>query len=323
MLNLNSSGLCVVFGVNGQDGSYLADTLVEQNRHVIGVGRQSSSRYLQISELFGYRQLDIADTQQVILFLNEVAPTTIFHAAAIHGASGFKYEDKWLEAHSVNTLSVHAVLEYLRLVGSGNLVYFSSSKAFANDGSGEFSEKTKRESKCIYSITKNSASDLIRYYRIAHNVCGSTLWTFNHESPRRGPEYFIPKIVSCLSNVIYDPSYQAKVFSLNFCADWSDAQELMRIAVKVSDSKLNEDFVLASGHTTLARSLVRDLFLSFGFDYKNHIIETDVVNEFPKEWTANVTKLEAMLGCRANVLIFETCLNILYENHGHSAENFS
>jgi hypothetical protein len=59
------------------------------------------------------------------------------------------------------------------------------------------------------------------------------------------------------------------------------------------------------------------------FDYKNHIIETDVVNEFPKEWTANVTKLEAMLGCRANVLIFETCLNILYENHGHSAENFS
>ena len=125
--------LCVVFGVNGQDGSYIAESLVAQNRNVIGVGRQSSSRYLPISKFFSYRQLDIADTQEVVLFLNETSPSTIFHAAAIHGASGFKYEDKWLEAHAVNTLSVHAVLEYLRLVGTGNLVYFSSSKAFGND----------------------------------------------------------------------------------------------------------------------------------------------------------------------------------------------
>jgi len=316
--------LCVVFGVNGQDGSYIAESLVAQNRNVIGVGRQSSSRYLPISKFFSYRQLDIADTQEVVLFLNETSPSTIFHAAAIHGASGFKYEDKWLEAHAVNTLSVHAVLEYLRLVGTGNLVYFSSSKAFGNDSSGHFSENTKRESSCIYSITKNSASDLIRYYRITHNVCSSTLWTFNHESPRRGPEYFIPKIVACLSNVIEDASYKAEVFTLNFCADWSDARELMGIAIKVSDSKLHEDFVLASGQTIFARNLVKDLFMTFGLDYKNHVIETDVINQLGSDWRADVSKLDAMLGCRANISIYETCLEILLKKYGHqSKEIFS
>ena len=66
------------------------------------------------------------------MLMNELSPNNIFHVAAIHGSFGFNYEEKWREADSVNTLSLHAILEYLRCSGGvGNLIYLSSSKVLA------------------------------------------------------------------------------------------------------------------------------------------------------------------------------------------------
>ena len=230
-----SQQLSLVLGVNGQDGSYLAESLIALGRQVIGVGRQETSKYIKDSEYFTYKQLDIANTQELVIFLDELSPTKIYHLAAIHGAAGFKYEDKWIETHSVTTLSVHAILEYLRLKGAGSLIYTSSSKAFGESPPPIVSENTKRISSCIYSIAKNSATDLIHYYRAKYGVCASVLWTFNHESSRRGIEYFIPKIVNCLASALQNSGHTTEVYTLNFHCDWSDAAEFMDLAILVSD----------------------------------------------------------------------------------------
>jgi GDPmannose 4,6-dehydratase len=312
--------LSLVLGVNGQDGSYLAESLIALGRQVIGVGRQETSKYIKDSEYFTYKQLDIANTQELVIFLDELSPTKIYHLAAIHGAAGFKYEDKWIETHSVTTLSVHAILEYLRVRGAGSLVYTSSSKAFGESLPSIVSENTKRLSSCIYSIAKNSATDLIHYYRAKYGVCASVLWTFNHESSRRGIEYFIPKIVNCLASALQNSGHTTEVYTLNFHCDWSDAAEFMDLAILVSDGNLHEDFIFASGEAIYARDLVKSLFFEFGLDYMNHFKEINQGEYVPVEWRADISKMSRFLGCQPVVPIYNTCLKILETNYGYDCK---
>jgi len=313
--------LSLVLGVNGQDGSYLAESLIARGRRVTGVGRQEFSRYIKESEYFSYRKLDITNTQELVSFLDEASPTKIYHLAAVHGAAGFKYEDKWIDTHIVTTLSVHAVLEYLKVKGAGSLVYASSSKVFGESLPHIVSEDTDRVSSCIYSIAKNSATDLIHYYRAKYGVCASVLWTFNHESSRRGIEYFIPKIVNCLASALQNSGHTTEVYTLNFHCDWSDAAELMDLAILVSDGDFHEDFIFASGEAIYARDLVKSLFLEFGLDYMNHLKEINQGQYVPAEWRADISKMSRFLGCQPMVPIYNTCLKILETNYGYDCKD--
>mgnify|MGYP002004465478 FL=1 len=308
----STNELSLVLGVNGQDGSYLAESLLERGRRVVGVGRQEASRYVPNSENFSYRQLDIANIKGLVLLLNELLPNKIFHVAAIHGSHGFNYEEKWLEAHSVNTLTVHAILEYLRCADDdGSLIYLSSSKAFSLPLPALVSETSERKSSCIYSITKNTATDLVHYYRSAHGISASVLWTFNHESERRGQEYFIPRIVNCLASAIENPEHSEEIFTLNFYADWSDASELMDIVIIAGDICPHEDFIFASGEVTFARDLVKSLFAKFGLDYRNHVMEKTSDEVTVVGWQADISKMGVLLGVEPRLSIYDTCLNLL------------
>tara|TARA_B100000795_G_scaffold267731_1_gene253182 strand:- start:4349 stop:5347 length:999 start_codon:yes stop_codon:yes gene_type:complete len=318
----NDRQISLVLGVNGQDGSYLAESLLAKGRSVVGVGRQEVSRYVQNSELFSYRQLDLTDIKGLALLLDELSPHKIFHVAAIHGSFGFNYEGKWQEAHCVNTLSLHAILEYFRCADIvGNLIYLSSSKAFGLPLPALISETAERQSSCIYSITKNAATDLVRYYRNTHGISASVLWTFNHESIRRGSEYFIPKVVDCLASAIEVPEYSTEFFTLNFYADWSDAGELMDIAISASDRRLHEDFIFASGETVFARDLVKSLFLAFGLDYRNHVTEKTSGEFAEAHWKADISKMSRMLERTPKIPIYDTCLKILESKYGYDCKD--
>lgn len=321
--DINSdSELSLVLGVNGQDGSYLAEILLDKGRRVVGVGRQKASKYVKNTGRFTYRQLDIGNTEGLVKLLAELSPHKIFHVAAIHGSSGFNYEEKWLEAHSVNTLSLHAILEYLRSTGGvGSVVYLSSSKAFGLPLPVLVSEDAELKSSCIYSITKNAATNLVNYYRDAHDISASILWTFNHESARRGEDYFIPKIVDCLASGIVNPEYTTEVFTLNFYADWSDARELMDIAISASDRSLGEDFIFASGKTVFARDLVKSLFSAFGLDYRNHVMEKNQGVFRVADWQADVSKMSSMLERIPRIPIYNICLEILESKYGYDCKD--
>ena len=100
----------LVLGVNGQDGSYLAETLLAKGYRVVGVGRQQESRWVDPErDNFEYVECDLMDLDAFEVVLRSVVPHFAFHFAAVHGSSGFPYEDVWKAAHVVNTLSLHAL----------------------------------------------------------------------------------------------------------------------------------------------------------------------------------------------------------------------
>lgn len=308
---------CLVLGVNGQDGSYLAEHLLAAGELVIGVGRQPRSRWVPDQSGFEYVSLDVRDTHALVRLLSERSADVVFHLAAIHGAAGFVYENHWMAVHEVNTLAVHAILEYLRIHRrDGVFIYASSSKVFDVSRPAVFSERTPRRSTCIYSTTKNAATDLIHYYRTRHQIRGGVVWTFNHESVRRAAEYFIPRVVRLLANAILDRKARGNVATLGFWCDWGDASEYMGVVRDLASRAPGDDFVLATGNSIWAADLVEALFARHGLSWREHVIEdVPAVHHRPEPNTVDLSKLRTAIGRVPAKGIMAICDDMLRCNH--------
>ena len=307
----------LVLGVNGQDGSYLAESLLRRGWLVHGAGRQDRSRWLAADENFDYHSLDIGDLAALSALLKELQPDFVCHLAAVHGAAGFAYEDQWQAAHAVNTLSVHAVLEHLRRdAPRASLIYGSSSKVFGPVPPPLVSEATPRLSTCIYSTTKNAATDLINYYRSRHGLRASSVWLFNHESARRSGEYFVPRIVEILANSICEPGFCGSIVTLQFFCDWGDAAEYMDLIAGLAETSAGNDLILASGSTWHAEAFVDQLFRNYGLRWQDHMVETLAPpGESQPAWRADVSALARHCSRTPQRNILQVCDDILRSNH--------
>ena len=290
----------LVLGVNGQDGSYLAERLAHNGWHVVGTSRQAAARPELAGLLAAYHALDLTDTAALQQLLPAVQPDAIFHTAAVHGAAGFRYEDVWHSAHAVNTLSLHAVLDHARGARPGvQVVYFSSAKVFGELQGRVIDEATPRVSTCIYSITKNAAADLVQYYRARHGVAASVVWLFNHESARRPGPFFVPQVLDALAKSLADRRHKATLGSLDFWCDWGHAQEYMALLADGCDALRGQDVVLATGHTVWARDVVTELFAGAGLAVGDHITTATVQpRQLATAWRADVAKFERLTGAR-------------------------
>ncbi len=307
----------LVLGVNGQDGSYLAESLLARGWVVHGVGRQVESRWVAADDGFTYHNLDIGDLTALKSALCDIQPDFIFHMAAVHGAAGFVYEDHWQAVHAVNTLSVHAVLEHLRRCApKAAMIYGTSSKAFGPVPPRVISETTARVSSCIYSTTKNAATDLINYYRLRHGIRASSVWLFNHESPRRSGEYFVPRVVEILANSVCDPDFRGSIGTLQFLCDWGDAAEYMDLTVSMAETAPATDFILASGITLHGEEFVDRLFKRYGLRWQDHMAESLMPpSDAAPTWRADISTLKARLGATSRRSIYQVCDDILRIRH--------
>lgn len=315
MTNQNRSydGECrtaMVIGVNGQDGGFLAQHLRARNWTVVGIGRQTTPRNEVDNYLSKYYQIDITDNDSFQRCLAESRPDTIFHTAAIHGHAGFRYEDVWLAAHQVNTISLHAALEYARQENANaQVIYFSSAKTFGDLSGKNINEATPRSSECIYSITKNAATSLVKYYRECHNINASVIWLFNHESERRSKDYFVIKIINALKDSLRNIGYSTRVTSLDFWCDWGSASEYMELLADSSTSIRSEDFILATGKTVWTRDVVSELFSRRDLLLEDHI-KTDIseIKNHQDSWTASNEKFKSTTGLspkKSGIDVFE------------------
>jgi GDPmannose 4,6-dehydratase len=288
-----------VLGVNGQDGSYLAETLLQRGHEVVGIGRDAASRYVPPLERFRYVPLDLRDVESLRRLVEETEPDYAFHAAAVHGASGFQYEELWRDMLAVNVATLHVLLEYARTSRrSLRVVYAGSSKIFPAPLSGVIDETTPARASCLYSIGKIASRDLIMQYRARHGICATNLILFNHDSVRRPAQFFLPTIVRSISRALERPESSFEVNTLDFRIDWSAAEELMQIAADIAERCDEEEFVLASGTTWVGREAVHHLFRRYGLDGERHCRETSPRTDPGPEFRVSLERLERAIGRR-------------------------
>lgn len=308
----------LVIGVNGQDGSYLAEHLLALGIEVIGLGRQASSRYVQPCDNFTYRALDLQDSDALAALLREIEPARIYYLAAIHGASGFAYETSWQAALKVNLGAVQICLEYLRMVKkTGRLLYASSLKAFGTQPPEIVNEASTRLSSCLYSITKNGAFDLIDYYRKQHRLRATVLFLLNHESPRRPDHFFLPRLTARLAAALNGEAKGEPLNSLDFACDWGSSLEYMTIAKRLLDLDDNQDYVLGTGKTWSGLEFTEALFAAVDLDWRDYVDLLKAPNSEPvHHFRADISRLEAALGAPPEQTALDVATWILAENHG-------
>jgi GDPmannose 4,6-dehydratase len=249
----------LVLGVNGQDGSYLAQALLKRGDQVVGVGRQATSRYVHDHPRFTYAAADLADEPQVEALVRAVAPERVYHFAAVHGptGSGFTYEACFADMLSVNVTALHVALEYARTLNPGPRIFYAgSSKVFASPLAGQIDEASPMQVSCLYSLGKLAARDLMRLYARDHGIEATNLILFNHDSPRRPTDYLLPMLAQTMARAKVDPNHMLRVRTLDFWADWSAAEELMEIVADLSTAPYVPEVILASGRAVYARSAV-------------------------------------------------------------------
>ncbi|MDQ2082192.1 GDP-mannose 4,6-dehydratase [Xanthobacteraceae bacterium Astr-EGSB] len=302
----------LVLGANGQDGSYLVEALLRRGHEVVGVGREPSSRHSLQESRFSYLELDLCDIPHLRDLLSSLRPDFAFHVAAVHGSSGFQYETLWTEMMAVNVSSVQAILEYARISARGlRVVFAGSSKIFPNPLSGRIDENTPARGTCLYSIGKIATRDLLAYYRKEHGIATTNLILFNHESPRRSPDFLMPTLARTLLKAQLDAGATTEVRSLDFWIDWSAADELMDIAADIGERSEAEELVLASGRTWNGREAVSELFRWKGLDAARHVIPRTPAADPGPFFEVSLARLERTIGRTPKKTIFDIADDIM------------
>ena len=308
----------LVLGANGQDGSYLADVLLERGREVTGVARQAQSRWVNHPR-FHHVQLDLGDAETLARLLGEVHPDRIYALAAVHGSAGFSYEPIWGAALDVNLKSIHTCLEHIRTRNPAARLFLASSlKAFGDAPPAVIDEATPRVSSCLYGITKNAAADLVAYYRARHGVWACVGWLFNHDSPRRPGDYFLPRLTAQLAAHLRGEPATEPLMTLDFWCDWGSSLEFMTAAASLLDLDDPHDVVMASGAPIHAATLATALSEAAGVEagaWAKTLVEAPPRGAAAPPYRAKIDRLRQLVGAPASDGL-DVALWILRERHG-------
>ncbi len=302
----------LVLGVNGQDGSYLAEILIERGYRVTGAARQAVSRWVDPGR-FRYVALDVADAPALDALLAEALPGEIYHMAAIHGSAGHSYEARWREALALNVGSVHTCLEHIRnRRRDTRLFYPSSLKVFGTSPPPRIDENTPRVSSCLYSITKNAATDLIQYYRTCHHIWASVGYYFNHDLPRRPDSYFLPRLAARTAAQMGKLGPAPEIVTLDFWCDWGSSREFMELTADLVQAEHPNDVVFASGQPVHAAVLAAELADAAGIALPH----TTPPPSGEAPFRADLTMLKRMVGRLPRHQAIDVAGWILRERHG-------
>jgi GDPmannose 4,6-dehydratase len=308
----------LVLGVNGQDGSYLAEALLARGYSVVGIGRASASRYVGPSQNFQYVQFDLTNLSTFVDLLLDVRPDFAFHFAAIHGASGFVYEPLWRDVMMVNVLSLHALLEHARLHNpSMRIVYAGSALMYPKPLVGNVDETTPARATCLYGIGKIAARELMFQYRTRHGLRTTNLVLFNHESPRRSSQFLLPILTQAIIAARSNAGHRTSVATLDFWIDWSAAAELMDIAVEIAERSDEQEFVLASGTTWHCREVMSRIFSQYDLKLACHVVEKVADSDVGTPFQVRLDRLERAIGRRPRRSVADIVAEMVaFDSHG-------
>ncbi|MBT6767133.1 MAG: GDP-mannose 4,6-dehydratase [Prolixibacteraceae bacterium] len=265
----------LITGVTGQDGSYLAEFLLDKGYEVHGLVRRSSlEQKLRIEHLyhdphyngkFKVHYGDMTDSSNIIRILDTVRPNEIYNLAAqSHVRVSFEIPEYTANADAIGPLRI---LEAIRILGLQNHSRFyqaSTSELYGKVHEIPQKETTPFYPRSPYGVAKLYAYWLTRNYREAYNIYASNGILFNHESPRRGNSFVTKKIAIAAAQIAAGQREKLFLGNLNACRDWGYAPDYVRSMWMMLQHNEPDDFVVATGETRSVREFVEKSFLMAG-----------------------------------------------------------
>ena len=251
--------IALIFGITGQDGSYLAELLLKKNYIVNGVKRRSSSiNTSRVDHIYQDRHEtnykfrlhygDITDSSSVSTLIKNTKPDEIYNLAAqSHVAVSFEVPEYTANADALGALRILEAIKFHKLEKKTKFYQAGTSEMFGKVQSIPQSEKTNFYPLSPYGVAKLYAHWITKNYREAYNIFACNGILFNHESPRRGETFVTKKIVSALCKI--KERKQKKLFlgNLNAKRDWGHARDYCVAMWKILQQKNPDDYVIATG----------------------------------------------------------------------------
>ena len=268
-----------ISGISGQDGSYLAEHLLNLGYKVSGMVRRNSISENQTERLEGIRDKlhvdygDVTDMASIISLLKTSKPHEIYHLAAqSHVKVSFKEPIHTSQTNAIGTLNL---LEAARLVCPEARIYnAASSEMFGNNinPDGYQDETTRMSPVSPYGVSKLYAYNICRNYRSSYNMFISSGILFNHESVRRATSFVTTKIIRGALDIKTGKADKLVLGNLEASRDWGYAPDYVRGMHNILNHTSAEDFVLATGNTHTVRYLCEYVFFKLAMNYRNHVV---------------------------------------------------
>ncbi len=300
----------LITGITGQDGSYLAELLLQKGYEVHGIVRRvaledSLHRMWRINHIKERLHLHAASMESfpsVYRVLSQVQPDEIYHLAG-QSFVGYSFEDEFSTLHT-NINGTHHVLASFRDVCPKARFYFAgSSEMFGNVKQVPQNENTPFHPRSAYGISKCAGFYLTRNYREAYGLFAGAGICFNHESPRRGLEFVTRKVSYHVALIKAGRASKLRLGNLEAKRDWGHAKRYVDAMWRILQCEHADDFVIATGETHSVRELCDVAFSQAGLDYRDYV-ETDPQLFRPAEvglLTGDANKARTQLGWRHDV----------------------
>jgi len=270
----------LISGITGQDGSYLAELLLEKDYEVHGVVRRVAiedpeHRLWRIRHILGSIELHPASLESypsIFKVIGKVKPDEVYHLAAQSFVS-YSFEDEF-STMNANINGTHYMLSSFREVAPDAHFYFAgSSEMFGEARESPQTEITPFHPRSAYGISKVAGYDLTRNYREAYKLHASSGILFNHESPRRGFEFVTRKITSHVAKIRLGQATELRLGNLDASRDWGHAFDYVRAMWLMLQQDEPADYVIATGNTHTVRDFLEVGFAHVGLDYRNFVVE--------------------------------------------------
>jgi GDPmannose 4,6-dehydratase len=267
----------IITGITGQDGSYLADLLLDKGYEVHGMVRRSSTEtFDRISHLVGkvtLHQADLLDQLSIIDVLKEVRPHEVYNLAAMSFVP-----TSWKQpvlTGEFTAMGVTRVLEAIRLLDPKGIKFYqaSSSEMF-----GKVQEVPQRETtpfypRSPYGVAKVYGHFITVNYRESYGMFACSGILFNHESPRRGLEFVTRKVTDGVARIKLGLAREVRLGNLEAKRDWGFAGDYVKAMWLMLQRERADDYVVSTGETHSVRELVEEAFGHAGLDWKKYVVQ--------------------------------------------------
>lgn len=274
------SKTALITGITGQDGSYLAEYLLNLNYKVCGIIRRQSVADNQTNRIdyldndLNLYYGDLTDEYSIYKIISETKPDEVYNLGAMsHVRVSFDIPSFTIKTNSLGTLNV---LESVKnLIPTCKVYQASSSEMFGNsvDDSGYQKLSTPMNPVSPYGVSKLMAYNLVKQYRNGYKIHACNGILFNHESPRRGTTFVTNKVVKTAVEIKYGVKDKLELGNLDSYRDWGHSYDYVRAMHMILNYQIPKDWIVSTGKSKSVRDLCMYTFKQLSLNYEDYVVQ--------------------------------------------------
>jgi GDPmannose 4,6-dehydratase len=263
----------LIFGITGQDGSYLSSILLKKGYAIYGVRRKINNKNLnKLNILNKIKFITIKNNnyKKLNFILNKNFDEIYFLGGQSSVVNSFKNED---DTYYSQIDPIKYILEYIKnqKLEKSKFLYAGSSEIFGNQKKKKLNENSLKSPQSPYGLSKLISFEIIKSYREMFKIPVCTAILFNHESSLRNNNYVLKKISLRIKNINNEKKSKILLGNINIKRDWGWAPEYMEACYKILNSVKIDDYIIATGQTVSLKKIIKIIFKEKTLDWKKFI----------------------------------------------------